>query len=657
MLRSKDPTSSPFVTKVITYPLYFDLIKVIHDFGLYLKLNSDRGDAPSLYSMYQVIVERQNRNNNSFGNYVKALNSDNFSTHYRDLLSVKNLVPRNNIQPSILFAFLTLYNYWLQHKVLCCKDEPLLEGGAYVKTTLPSGAPTYGIVHFNNESNNSKSGPTPDPAHSIYQFDLKNNENPNRLYNFAVLFFELSARKPSNYFNEAKQMGETWKNKCAGPIIPLSTKNNVYDNQTPSTKRRKQNKNNGKITTGDVYESKHSITNSTTATAGEHKTVQQPKSSNAAVAPHTVSLQGTRSAMLTYAPILDSSDPERRKTEYLTMFNQITGEKHTDFDQLLKSNSNQPTTTSKTVLPANWLASYNKILRKHNKYITIKSLDNVSVRYCLTNAVIQDLFKVKHTINDIPRIHKDNFIVLAINTGHGNNNQVYRYIGEESNESKVSWIRDTVKFINEAVQDKWELNDIETSTKIARGFIVLCNETMRKKWNDLTTIGTASKDGTINGNDEDDSNNDEVMEEKQGVVVETKNGTAPGNGSEDGTTDGNDKDDSNTDEEKQDLVVDTTNDDTAPGNGSKNSTTDGNDKDNGNNDERNKKRKRTDNATPDSTKKGQQSSHAKTRSVSKKEKDASQSPAHRVHQRRSQNSEASSPNSTVPTSRNGTPQK
>ena len=514
----KDQTSSVFLTKLITYPLYYDLARVINDFGLYMKLTprlSMPKEAPALQNMYQVIASKEASINPKFDSCLTAL-KPYFTTYYQHLIHQNHMLP-SNLQPSIVFAFLTLYNHWFQTKVMENKQLQLLEGGVYQGNGTGGVVNNiYGTVTFHQDR----------PAKSIHSFALINRSDLLNLYDFTAMWFEPIDRSDlkSEDFEQTLSNIDKWKKKQDkhNPYIQVKKPNSknppvASESTDQSTKRKKRTKQDGKsasVKHGTVaVKSVSEPSGPTTVVAGNHRSQNEMRSSdaildlNSIAEPATESLlKDVKSLMRSFAHDYMATSTIRAKAAYLDIFNRVNREEYSTFEQLMNSSNTESVTMRKTPeddVADDWLSIQMEKMRRHENYIVTTNPSNC---ISLSDKVIQELFgyeRISNMMESTGSTNDEHWIVLEIK--RGTNSQVYGHYDDESN--GCQWITDTVNFIKEAEKNGWTLNNTTVSKSKTRQFIVLCSESMKKRLDGIAKIGI-DEDNTgdaANGNNDDDN--------------------------------------------------------------------------------------------------------------------------------------------------------
>ena len=515
----KDGTSSVFQTKLITYPLYYDLARVINDFGLYMKLTprlTMPREAPALQNMYQVIVSKEASVNSEFGDCLNAL-KPHFTAYYQHLIQQSHMLP-SNLHPSIMFAFLTLYNHWFQTKVMENRQLQLLRGGFYQGSgtgSVPNNI--YGTVIFHQDV----------PAKSIHSFALNDCSDLLNLYDFAAMWFEPINRNDleSEDFKQTLLNVDRWKKKqnWQKPYIQVKRSNSkdppvTGESTGKSTKRKKRTKQDGKSASAKrgtvTVKSTSEPSEPTTVVARKHRSQNEMMSSDAILnldsiaEPATESLlEDVKSRIRSFAHNHMATSTIQAKAAYLDIYNRVNGEEYSTFEQLMYNSNTESATMRKTPedeVANDWLSIQMEKMRRHERHI-VTTYPSICVS--LSDEVIQELFGYEHISSIMESTGSNNdvhWIVLEIK--RGTNSEVYDHYDDESN--GCQWITDTVNFIKEAEKNGWTLNDTTVSKSKTRQFIVLCSESMKRRLDGLGKIGIDedSTSDTAHSNNDDHDN-------------------------------------------------------------------------------------------------------------------------------------------------------
>ena len=498
----KDSASVTFLQKVITYPLYYDVIKILHYYGLYLEpKHTLRQLAPQFHTMYSVISKNKPRKETTFDDDLDNLTKYNyFSTHYKSLLSataVLNL-KRLNITPSLFFIFLTFYNQWLQERVFD-GDEAIVRGGIYAE------AKHCRVLDTNPLDNLKFVTPAPAPdcdelttkpapectrfASSISDFALVDTDNRwTSVYKFAMFFFQRnnSMTISTGANTELKEyMEKNEYNKSS--IIDLSRQAGKVDkvelDGVSSTEKKKSAR------------KKSQRTQSNTGVSPPQKKIRNdvqldpPSASLIRIRQKTEAGEETKrdaneTAFATFCSNFDWNIPKQNidtqnfKKELSTLCETITG-------RPLNQESLVNTTPNNFLKHGNidgkdkdlqWLADEgNKIIEDYDSIRIVLLIECKE----LTERIIKQLFGAKNMMN---KMASEGWLVLKITS----NILVYEQYKSKSNVVTYAppWAKAALDFVRKAQDNGWKLNRI-LDKHPTNEYIVLCTQKLYGEMMDL----------------------------------------------------------------------------------------------------------------------------------------------------------------------------
>ena len=532
-----------------------DVIKILHDYGLYLQPKHNvKKLAPQFHTMYSVISKNMTRKETTFDEDLENLTNPKynyFSTHYKSLLSataVLNL-KRLNITPSLFFIFLTFYNQWLQERVFDRK-EAIVRGGIYAEAKKPrvSNNPLDNLKFDTQAAECDEQTKTPSEcnrfASSISDFALVDTENKwTSVYKFAMLFFERdNAMTPSTHNNtDLKKYMK--KNKYNNdPIIDLSRHAQEVDQleseRQSSTEKKKIPRKRRTQTQSNTGE---------TPPVNKTRNVRQhaPPSASPITSPQTTeACEETESDDIktAFATFCNNFDWKKQTQEIVTqefkkklsdLYQTVTGfplsqdtPVNTTSNDFLKQDNIIEKDKDLQWTAERWLADYgNQIIDDYEPFIRYVQLTECDE---LSEEIIKQLFGAK---NMLYKMTADGWLVLKVN----NNDAVYKLLNsKEVDTFAPPWAKAALEFLQKAQENDWVLNQI-LDDHPTNEYIVLCTRKLYQEMMNLNngipfdddnngkSVGEDIKqDGHTSDVNKDDTNDEDKGETSAGVKPAAK---------------------------------------------------------------------------------------------------------------------------------------
>ena len=548
----KDSASVPFVQKLVTYPLYYDIIRILHDYGLYLEPNTKIGLlAPSLNTIAEVITKTKKRADTNFDELVKRLVGKSFSTLYKPLLQAGNLTNKNrvDITPSLFFIFLTYYNVWLRDHVFDCDNDQIVSGGVYVKASGSTAdsdqdkKPLDVLKFRQNSPASDENASNAEFAKRISQFSLAHSdERLTNVYTFAAFFFNsynegsgtngISQQYVRNYL-KGKEYDQT------NPMITLKTedaKSASSSTQAQTTTTRTPRKKSArKSNTVSAMEAASPIKKSRSSNRKSQNSNTNTKTGTLDLTTKLVNLKepDIKQTFMEYAGVIQlKTKTEMEKRAFLDIYNKLAKKSLNNVDDFIQDDEplkKNPLDSTKKKNPLDStkpgeMTPFLWLLHKGHDIISnqhVAKFLNLGQTKFLTDPCLAKLFGFGLIFHK--RSKEENWIVLEV----GNNQAVYKAYNAKTRANKKEethadndckeWVKATVNFLVEAQKNGWVLNLTDLDPHPAVSYIVLCTEEVYKSLQgmndfDLPTNGDETENKTTEA---ETANNNNVAKESE----------------------------------------------------------------------------------------------------------------------------------------------